>query len=264
MLCAVLTGPALCYGEDAGKGFFETHRLAREALEAQSAGENAGSAKAAELYGQFAHDNPESPEAALARVLRGIVLWRDLNDMAAAEKEFELVAGTGEDTVPAHPARMARRWLARVRMIRIARACHAYYVEEVEYPKSLDDLAKAGLIAEAQLNDPQGGRFIYKAMERPLLDGIPRQKYELRSKHIGEDFGKAQAALDKERDFAKRVLLKGISSEEPRTVMVSLKDEPKKLHIIAHGQTEAGLTALLVENRRAILCSPDYVVVLNR
>lgn len=270
-LYAVLIGFTQAHAGEVGSDFFRVHRLALRALEAEDAtGEDPGvnntaSAKAAELYGRFASENPESPEAGLCRVLRGIISWRDLKDMASAEKDFAAAGDArGDDAVSARAARMGKRWLARIRMIRIARACHAYYLEEVQYPESLNDLVEANLLDKARLDDPQGGEFAYRAMNRSLLGDIPRQKYELRSSHMKEKPGRAQEMLDKEKDFAAGLVLKGISSEEPRTVMVAVKDKGNKVHIIEQGKTKAGLTAVLIESRRAILCSNDYVVVLSR
>lgn len=259
-----LAGAALCSAGEPASDFFQTHRLARQAL-ADGAGADddgpAGSKRAAGLYGRFIAQNPESLEAALCRVLRGIILWREHKDVDSAEKDFRAAAALPGENAPAVVANLGRRWLARVQMVRIAKACRAYYLEEVEYPERLDQLTELKLIAPAQLRDPWGDPFIYQPMQHRLLRGIPRQKYELRSKNMPGGPEKTQEILDNEKDFGESLSLKGTNSEEPRSVMVTVKN---KTHIIEQGKAKAGLTPVLIESGRAVLCSDDYMVVLSR
>jgi hypothetical protein len=263
VLWVALAGAAFCSAGEPADDFFQTHRLARQALADGAGAPNDGPSggKMAEgLYGRFITRNPESLEAALCRVLRGIILWREHKDIDSAEKEFRAAAALpGENA--AVVANLGRRWLARVQMARIAKACRAYYLEEVEYPESLDQLAELKFIAPEYLRDPWGDPFIYEPMQHRLLKGVPRQKYELRCKSVPGGPEKTQETLDNEKDFGESLSLKGTNSEEPRSVMVAVKNET---HIIKESEAKAGLTPVLIESGRAVLCSDDYMVVLSR
>ena len=259
-----LAGAAFCSAGEPADDFFQTHRLARPALAdaAVAADDGPAGAKMAEgLYGRFITQNPESLEAALCRVLRGIILWREHKDIDSAEKEFRAAAALPGENAAGLVASLGRRWLARVQMARIAKACRAYYLEEVEYPESLDQLAELKFIAPAYLRDPWGDSFTYEPMQHRLLKGIPRQKYGLRCKSVPGGPEKTQEILDNEKDFGESLALKGTNSEEPRSVMVAVKNET---HIIKQSEAKAGLTPVLIESGRAALCSDDYIVVLSR
>jgi len=264
VLWVALAGTALSGAEQPADDFFQTHRLARQALASgadPAAGEPAGSRKAAELYGRFITQNPDSLEAALCRVLRGIILWRDEQQIGPAEKDFRAAAALPGKDAAAVVANLGKRWLARVRMARIVKACRDYYIEEVEYPGRLRQLVESKLIPEAYLRDPWNDPFVYEATQHRLLRGIPRQKYELLCKSMLDGPGKAQETLENEKAFCETLSLKGTNSEEPRSVMVAVDN---KTHIIKQGETQAGLAPVLIESGRAVLCSDDYLVVLSR
>jgi len=270
-VCALALAPTPCRAEGQASAFFAAHRIATAALASAEAPDGAGpeasaaekaAGEAARAYEAFIKAYPESPEASLARVLRGIVLWRDCKNMAAAEQEFAAAAqAPGEDVVSAHAARLGKRWLARVRMTRIARACHAFYIDEVEYPEKLDELVERKLLDPADMTDPWGARFEYEATEHPLLRDVPRQAYRLRSKHMPGEEGdpeKTAGLLEGEREFVRKVVLKGTTAG---SVMVRLGDESL---VIELGRTRDGLAAVLISSGGAVLCSNDYVVVASR
>jgi len=230
--------------------FFATYQQARQA--------DISAEKAAKLYEDLISANPESPEAAISRVLRGIVLWRDLDNLSEAEKDLAAAAGnTGTDTLSTAAAELGKRWLSRARMTRIRKACHAYYLDEVEYPDSLDKLVEKGLLAKADLLDAWGQPFVYEALESTVPQ-VPRQKYALKSKNINGESKEIPEVLALEKDYGKQITLK---TPNPKIVMVSVNNETLS---IEEGQTKGGLKAVRLEANRAILCSPDYVVVLSR
>lgn|GEM_PF-2091722 len=272
-LCIALYANAWapCGAENQASSFFATYRSASAMLaRAEEADDSApeaqaqeqGAAKAARLYEAYIAANPESPEAALARVLRGIILWRDCRSMAGAEQEFAAAAhAPGTDVASVHAARLAKRWLARVRMTRIARACHEFYIEEVEYPESLDQLVERKLLDAADLLDPWQTRFEYEAAEHRLLRDVPRQAYRLRSKHMAGEAGdpeRTAALLAGERELSGKVVLQGVTAD---SVMVRMGEESL---IIEKGASKAGLTAVLIAEGGAVFCSEDYVVVGSR
>ena len=230
--------------------FFATYQQASQA--------DTSAEKAAKLYEELASANPESPESAISHVLRGIILWRDLDNMAEAEKDFAAAAGNaGTDTLSTAAADLGKRWLSRVRMTRIREACHAYYLDEVEYPRSLNNLVEKELLDKADLVDASGAPFAYEALDSEVPKA-PRQKYSLKSKNVPGDSKDIPGVLAHEKDFRKQVTLK---TPNPKMVMVSVKNETLS---IEEGQTRGGLKAVRLEASRAILCSPDYVVVLIR
>lgn len=265
-LCALAVGEAPAAGEaSAGaaaapapapaRDLFEAWRLAQKAL-ATSPDE------AAKVYDAFAQAHQESPEAAHARVLRGIICWRDLKDMKAAEKDFaQAAAAAGDGLAAQHAVRLGRRWLARVRMTRLARACHSFYIDHVEYPGKLAQLVDAKLANAADLADPWGDAFVYEAKEAALFLGIARQAYTLRSKNMDQDASMTAAMLAETKTAGKDVTLKATTPDEPRKVMVSVKGETLMIEL---GKTQSGLTAVAIEDGRVLLCGADYAVVLTR
>ena len=234
--------------------FFDTYRNARHLLDTKPD-------DAAKPYEKFISSHPDAPMAALARVLRGAILWRDGADMPGAEKEFTLAAAAaGQDAVSAAAATLGKKWLARVRMTRIARACHTYYLDEVFYPENLAQLVEKKLLDTADLRDPWGEPFTYAAAEAKYTK-TPRQLYTLTAKNVDGDSSKIADILDREKTYARGLSLKGISTDPPRKVMVAIQTQT---HTIEEGQTKAGLQAVLIEAGRAIICTPDYIVALSR
>lgn len=249
--CAVV--PKTVLAEEAATAevpdFYATAGLARESKNA---------ADAAKLYEDFISANPESPEAAISRVLRGIILWRDVDDIAAAEKGFTAAAGAkGADSLSIAAAELGKRWLSRVRMSRIKKACRAYYLDEVEYPDKLSKLVERKLLDKADLVDAWGDQFVYEPKESKY-PRAPLQKFLLKSKNVNGDAAGIPDVLAREKDFYKPFTLKAI---QPKLVMVGLKTETLT---IEDGQTKGGLTAVRIEESRVILCSHDFVVVLTR
>lgn len=234
--------------------FFETYRTARHLLDTKPE-------DAAKPYEAFIAANPDSPYAVLCRVLRGITLWRDAANMADAEKEFTIAAAAaGQDSVSVAGATLGKKWVARVRMTRIARACHTYYLDEVFYPETLMQLVDRKLVEPADLRDPWGDFFAY-VVSAAKYTKTPRQFYSLTSKSVDGDSSKIDEILAREKTYARGLSLKNVTVDPRKVVMVGLLNQT---HTIEEGQTKAGLQAVLIETGRAIICSPDYIVALSR
>ena len=249
-VCAVAASPLAAEEQPAGD-FFETCLQARDSKPEQ----------AAKLYEQFASKNPDAPEAVISHVLRGIVLWRDLADMNKAEEAFTFAAAAaGQDKLSTAASTLGKKWRARIQMTRIARACHSYYLDEVAYPDNLAQLVEKNLLEATDLRDPWNEPFVYAPVDAKFVKSA-KQGYRLSSKNADGDASKIGELLSREKGFVKAIALKGITMEQPRTVMVTLKNESL---IIEEGKTKGGLTVALIDTGRAILFSPDYVVVLAR
>jgi len=216
---------------------------------------------AADIYKQFIEQHQESPQACAARVLRGLILWRNLNNLPAARAELAAAAGiSGDEIITVESVRLARSWLARIKMLEIARACRKYYVEKVRYPQTLDKLVEAGLVSKTDLLDPWGDRFVYATRASTLFPDIPHQRYSLNCKHIKGDVTTTQKLLDGEREFLEGITLLGFTQKQ---VMVRFKGEERNT-IIQEGNSRGGLTALLVTSTGALVSNSNYMVVLTR
>jgi len=216
---------------------------------------------AADIYKRFIEKNSDSPQAGAARVLRGLILWRNLNDLPAARAELAAAARlSGDDIITKESVRLARSWLARMKMLEIARACRTYYVEKVRYPETLDKLAEAGLVSKADLLDPWGDRFVYSTRASTLFPDVPHQRYSLSCKHIKGDVTVTQKLLDGEQEFVAGITLLGFTEQR---VMVRFKGEEQNT-IIEEGGSRGGLTALLVRANGAVVSNADYMAVLTR
>jgi len=252
--CVAAAAPLRAQDSAASGDFCEIHRQARKVVDEAPD-------QAAKLYEEFVKAKADAPEASLARVLRGIILWRDLASMADAEKGFSLAANAaGQDAISTAGARLGKVWQARVRMTRIARACHAYYLDEVAYPEKLDELVARKLIEPADARDPWGQPFVYKATEAKHTKA-PRQVYSLASANVEGDANAIGHLLDRDKTYPRSLSLKGIMPGEPPKVMVGVQNQT---HTLELGQNKGGLTAVLIQEGRAIICTQDYVVVLAR
>jgi hypothetical protein len=269
LLCAIIAGAPLSSAGPATDSFCEIHAEAQAALKAPKDDAEEGGHKetgdahgALRLYGAFLEKHPDAPEAALVRVLRGFIAWRELDNLDAAAGDFAAAAAaSGDSIIFDHASTLGRRWLARLRMERIARACHAYFIEEVEYPAKLDELVEADLLSEEHLTDPWGDAFEYEATEHELLGDIPRQRYELGCKHIEGNVEDLRKLLKQTETFAESVRLQNISAGEQATVMVRFDGKP---HVISEGKTKAGLTPLVIQPGRVIISTIDFIAVLSR
>ena len=86
-----------------------------------------------------------------------------------------------------HLFRACKGWAARVGMIRLSRKLRTSYRRNVQYPGSLDELAQERPedVAQADLIDPFGKPYEYKATVRKLMPDVPRQTYTLRCTTTG-------------------------------------------------------------------------------
>jgi len=97
-----------------------------------------------------------------------------------------------EDAQPGSPFQKhlldaCKGWVARVGMIRLSRKLRASYRRNVQYPVSLDELAQQGpgAATDADLIDPFGKPYEYKATARKLMPKLARQTYILRCTTTG-------------------------------------------------------------------------------
>jgi len=258
--CVGAAGPLRAQDGAAPGDFCEVIRQARRLVDEAPD-------QSAKLYEDFIKTKADAPEATIARVLRGIILWRDLANMADAEKEFSLAANAtadgraaGQDLISTAGATLGKRWQARLRMTRIARACHAYYLDEVAYPENLGELVARKLVEPADVRDPWGQPFAYAATEAKHTKAA-RQAYSLTSANVEGDAAKVGELLDRDKTYPRSLSLKGIMIDQPPKVMVGVQNQT---HTIELGQSKGGLQAILIQEGRAIICSHDYVVLLAR
>lgn len=104
-------------------------------------------------------------------------------DRATATKNYEELTGQLKDRTSDKMSQLiyalANRGLQRMETLEVEAALRKYYLDKVEYPASLDQLAQAGYIAAEKIRDASGKPYSYSTGEEKLLPQIPRQTYTL-------------------------------------------------------------------------------------
>lgn len=222
-------------------------------------------AEAAKAYATFAAANEGDPCAPLAWALQGILLRRELNAPDKAREAFLRAAKAPNTPFGQATAELARGWLARLQMEQLDEALRRYWVAHVEYPETLEALAKGKLATPEMLVDPWGKPFAYTAAALKARPDLPRQVYSLRSTSLAGDSRSIRAYLHDTLKLPKKFQLKAIGGVKPLAALIAFADEPARRPVnLAEGEKLDGATLVKLTPQGAILFEGGAVAVLAR
>jgi len=141
-----------------------------------------------------------NPDDHLLAVGESLAAWHllKLGQTNAAVKAFEVIAADEEkgDHLRAAARNMARAWLTRIDREKTKRVLRKIYLEEVEYPASLDDLTNLPEGERPPLTDRWGKRWSYELVGFKYIRAAKAQRYKLHSTSLGDssDLARALAA----------------------------------------------------------------------
>ena len=136
----------------------------------------------------------KSPNDSLAVVVTGFEAWNCLKrgDTASAAKLFDSMLVEGRVTVLQKAGdEMARSWLSRLDRERVRAALKKVYIQNVEFPESLDAVKALEMETLPPLTDRWGKPWDYR--RGSSIKGMETQRYVLESTVLGvySDIGKA-------------------------------------------------------------------------
>ncbi len=220
---------------------------------------------AAKVYGAFAAQQVDNPYAPLASVIRGIILRRDLNKSKEAAAAFALAAKAPETPIANEFRNAARIWLLRLQMEAIDAALRAYYIDKVEYPKKLDELARRGRMKPEQLIDPWGDPLKYSTGRLRIAPAIPQQTYSLRSGNAEGDSRQFKRILKESAAFEGRYSIKAITTKPPFKVVLARIDQPNKpLPPASEGTRIGSAKVVRVTHDAVILIDGEFIAICLR
>jgi len=222
-------------------------------------------AEAAKAYAAFATGNEGDPCAPLAWALQGILLRRELKAPDKAREAFLRAAKAPNTPFGQATAEVARGWLARLQMEQLDAALRSYWVAHVEYPETLEALAKAKLAPPEMLVDPWGKPFAYATAALKARPDLPRQVYSLRSTSLAGDSRSIRAYLNETLKLPRKFQLKAIGGVKPLAALIAFADEPARRPVnLAEGERINGATLVKLTPQGAILFEGGAVAVLAR
>jgi len=222
-------------------------------------------ADAAKAYADFAAARPDDPCAPLALALQGIILRRELKAPDKARQAFARAAKAAPDTPFGRAtAELARGWLARLQMERLDHALHRYWVDNVEYPKTLQDLVGAKLATPDMLADPWGKPFSYTTRALKAVPDLPRQAYTLRCTGIPGDSRSIRAYLNDTVKLPGKFRLKAVGGVKPPVALIGFEDKTRKPANVAEGERVDGATLVKLTPKGAILFQGGAIAILAR
>lgn len=236
--------------------FLVAHRQAATRAEAKQW------TQAAKAYGAFAAAHPGHPGAPLASLLRAVILLRELQRPAEA-RDALLRAAKAPDTLLGRGLRRAARgWLARLQMQEVDAALRKYWVDEIEYPPSLEALVKRKLIDPKRLKDPWGKPLTYTTGRLKIAPDSPRQKYTLRCTAIEGTSRDFRRFLAETKAFGRGFTLRGFVPGPPPGANLLT---PKKASVnVSEGSRIGSATVVKIESQAVILADGEKIAVVMR
>ena len=257
-----------CWGRGAGsaeevgstkehKDFLAAHARAQKSVAKKSWEE------AVEEYTKHAEKHPDDAYRPMALILQGILIRSAMNRGPVARPVFERAVETcGQHALGKGLKNVALSWLARLQMEKIATALKRYYVDQVEYPESLEALAKSNLISLEQALDPWGKPFVYEPRAMTIAPDIRRQKYKLSSSSLRGDSRQTQQAVKDSLVFSQKFLLRGIASTKPYKAVLARPTRPDETFTVTEGMNLGGVKVLRVTRDLVILAHNEKLGVL--
>ena len=213
----------------------------------------------------LASQRPADSGVALAEALQGILLRRELQQREPARGAFARVAALADDRFGGALKDVARRWLAWLQMEEVDAALRKYYVERVEYPKSLDALVERKLLKAEQLADPWGNRFAYEEAKSRIVPKMAWQNYRLRSTAIELDSRQFALVLKESAEFARKFELRSINADiRPPTALLALAGKAKPPANVVEGETFEGAKLIKLTRGAAVLVDREHFAVLTK
>ena len=254
----LMTGSSV-FAADELAAFVPVHREVQKLADAKKW------ADAAKAYGAFATAHPNDPAAPLASIFQGIILRRELGRRSDAAVAFALAAKAPATQLGNALGTVARTWLARMQMEPIDAALRSHYVDKVEYPVSLDELVAKKLVQPAQLIDPWADRFEYKPKAHRLIRGMPRQAYDLRTKHAAGTSRELKQILKDSAAFERAYIYKAATSTKPIKAILARSSAPNNpLPPVTEGSKLGSATVVRVTRNAVLLISREFAAVCLR
>lgn len=122
-------------------------------------------------------------------VVETLAAWHLLaagkRDDAVRIFESALVTDKAAKSLARFSDTMARRWLTRLDAVKIEKALHHYYTDNVEYPSGLGSLLSLPGNPTLPKNDRFGDPWVYATESFSKLRKTANQRYALSSKNLG-------------------------------------------------------------------------------
>jgi len=218
---------------------------------------------AANAYGAFAAGRHDHELAPLASLFQGILLRHRLGQRPEAHAAFARAAAAPDTPFGRQLAHVARAWLARVQMEAIDTALRAYYVDQVQYPERLAELAARKLLAAKALLDPWGKPFVYKTGRLSFAPKIPRQAYTLTCSAI-EGGSKALEGILKQVGALERTArLRSIVPTSPLKAIVTATRAPTRRLTLAEGARLGAATVAKITPDGLVLLDGEFAAFLR-
>jgi len=217
----------------------------------------------AKTYGAFAAAQPQDACAPLASALQGLILLRDLKQTEPAREAFLRAAKAPDTPFGREVRQVAFTWLARLQMQQIDVALRRYWVDRVEYPERLEQLAERKLAPPELLADPWGKPFKYSPRALRAAPGLPRQIYTLECTAIAGDSRQLPRRLKESAEFPKKFQLKGIGGVRPLSALIAVDKADKPVHV-AEGEKIGSATLIKLTREGGILVDGGFVAVLAK
>jgi len=220
--------------------------------------------EAVEEYAKYAEKHADDAYRPMALILQGILIRSAMDQGPVARPVFERAVETcGETAFAKGLKHVALSWLARLQMEKIATALKRYYVDKVEYPESLEALAKSNLISREQALDPWGKPFVYEPRAMTIVPDIRRQKYKLSCSSLRGDSRQTLQIAKDSLVFSQKFLLRGIASTKPYKAVLARPTRPDETFTVTEGMNLGGVKVLRVTRDLVILAHNEKLGVLT-
>ena len=243
--------------------FFATVQKVRRALVQERFG------RAAAIDEAFVKRFPQGNYAAMAMLEVGVIASWCLNDAAKAEGMFRrAVEAAGKDEFGRRCADIARRHLAKSRLVRVKAALRKYYTKKIEFPAQLSALVDRRLLSKEDSVSPWGTPWHYERRASDLFPDIEGQEYTLYCKELGKDPPRAAELRQQWLSLSRRFALWAAGTHSTAGSMARIqyleggvRSEKRKI-TLKQGEQLEGLELIHVATEGAVLASPDFPVLL--
>jgi hypothetical protein len=257
LLLACLAGPE-AIAADASDRFLEAHKRALRHVRRRDW------KRAVAVYRAFATVQSKDPGVPLARLREGTILAREMGRWPDARRAFAAAARTPDTEVGRAIRRVAFGWIARLQMAEIRAALRRYYTDKVEYPKTLQALVAAKVIAADLLTDPWGKPFLYRAGRLRIAPKLPRQSYALSCASLPGAKGSLATFLRASGAFERLWVFQAPVPGRPPAAMLSPEGKIGKSVRVAEGSRAGTARVLRITPQVVLLAEKDFLAVLVR
>lgn len=214
----------------------------------------------ARLCAQF----EQAPEAAaLKPVARGLLGWHLLAAGKTMEGTKAFESQLAKDPAPLAAAAndMASRWLTRLDREKVKAGLELVYKRELEYPATIDTLAKLDPAARPPLTDRFGNPWDYRREGMKHIKGLMGQRYLLRSSRLTETSDLATELAKPYASGLRITLEKDAGGESGMLILTAASGEKLAL---APGQSRGRITLAHAGRDIVVVSDGDCWRVLPR